>query len=157
MATRLKDKRTAPAAQPKNTTDLQVRKDVIAPGQDGRIVASASEFRLKKKLTVSIVSIARQKELVMEARSEIREQPMPVAGLDNEHSSAYVIDGLNLMTGEEILLILNAVMLSALKRAGGELTGRYFSFRAGEIKDGKRYRLVDVIELERVTEPEARQ
>jgi hypothetical protein len=58
------------------------------------------------------------------------------------------VDVMDVLTGQNWCLICNAVLASAFRRAGEPLAGRYFAIRAGEIVAGKRYRKIDVVELE---------
>lgn len=50
--------------------------------------------------------------------------------------------------GKEGLLICNAVIKSTLEKVDGGYIGKYFSFRDGGPKEGKKYRTVDIALLE---------
>lgn len=115
-------------------------------------------FKVKKRLTRPVISIARYPELVVQVQGELKEIEMPVGGKKVEGQMTTVVDVLEIQTGTEVMLICNALIKSALERAAGDkkedgtptypLVGRFFAMRAGDIQDGKRYRLVDVVELQ---------
>ena len=56
----------------------------------------------------------------------------------------------DVVTNDQYLLICNSLIVSALRRAGAPLAGKFFAMKSGEIKAGKRYRQVEVYELEQV-------
>lgn len=107
-----------------------------------------TSLNLKRTLTRPMVAMAHQKELVFQCTSEMYAVDLPTTGRTEKMQPATVLDGIDLESGEEIMLICNAMMVSALKRAGGELIGRSFGFRAGDIKADKKYRVVDVVEID---------
>lgn len=122
----------------------------IARTQTSTTLAPKPEqLKQKRRYTLDVASIARLKEVLCMLNSEIYTIEMPPMAKDAPPSQAHAVDIVDLLRSQEYVLILNSVMLSALDRAGKPLTGRYFAFRGGEIKAGKRYRQVDVIELER--------
>lgn len=120
--------------------------DMFLRGINGKNRVTAINF--KKSYTRALVAMAHQKELVCEFQTEIYQMDLPTASRDGKPSAANVVDANDLETGEDIILVLNAMMLSALKRAGDRLAGRAFAFRAGAIKADKAYRIVDVVEIE---------
>lgn len=50
--------------------------------------------------------------------------------------------------GKDGWLICNAVIKSTLEKVDGGYIGKYFSFRDNGQKEGKKYRTVDITELE---------
>ena len=92
---------------------------------------------------------------------------LPAKGRGQTPTPCRVIDGGNVMTGEEITLICNAMVASAWKKAGyrvmeivtnehdessivevagQSLIGHRFALVSGSINDEKGYRYVDVAE-----------
>ena len=115
-------------------------------------------FKVKKRLTRPVISINRYPELVIQIQGELKEIEMPVGGKKVEGQMTSVVDVLEVTTGSEAMLICNALIKSAFERAQGNLRddgtptypldGRFFALRGGDIQDGKRYRMVDVVELQ---------
>ena len=62
----------------------------------------------------------------------------------------WVVEITDVVRSTPWLLICNSLIKSAFERAGTPLAGRYFAIRAGDIVAGKRYRHVDIVELELV-------
>lgn len=120
--------------------------DLFLRPVNGNAVVKSITF--KKLLTRPLVAMAHKRELLFECTSEMYEHTLPTAGRTDKPSAATLIDGIDLETGEEVSLILNTVMKSAFERAKPPLSGRAFGLRAGEAKADKRYRIVDVIEVE---------
>lgn len=48
----------------------------------------------------------------------------------------------------DCLLVVNAIIASAFQRSGYPVTGKFFKFVAGTIREGKAYRDIDVTEME---------
>jgi hypothetical protein len=108
-----------------------------------------SKFTVKKTLTKNLFSIAHSKQLIIKCTSEIYEQKLPAAGrVKQEETDTKLIDIVNLETGDEGALICNTLIVKAFENAGGTLTGRVFGIREGGIKEGKKYRSVDMVELQ---------
>lgn len=103
-------------------------------------------FTIKRPLTVPLVSMAHTPEIAVEALSEIEARTMEGFG-KSENSAVDILPCLELTGQVRIDLILGAVMKSAVVRAGHYI-GKRFLFRAGTPVAGKRYRAVDVFELE---------
>lgn len=125
------------------------------PGEFDALVAKAQEvavtkdqFRVKRKLTLDATSIARLGEVLCQTTGELEQIEMPGNGKGHEVSMAWAVPITDLLHTTQYLLICNALLVSALKRAGEPLAGKYFAIRSGEIKAGKRYRSVDVVQLE---------
>lgn len=97
-------------------------------------------------LTKPLVSMNHRKELICEITVEPYEMNIPTANLNGASGNTHVVDVIDSETAGEAILILTSVMKSALERAGGDLKGRIFRFQGGEIREGKRYRDVQVEE-----------
>jgi hypothetical protein len=108
-----------------------------------------SRFSVKKTLTKNLFSIAHSRQLIIKCTSEIYEQKLPVSGrAKQEDTDTKLVDIVNMETGDEGALICNALIVKAFETAGGSLTGRVFGIREGGIKEGKKYRSVDMVELQ---------
>lgn len=60
------------------------------------------------------------------------------------------VDILDCLRGEEYVFICSAVLRSTFARFNGDLKGHYFAVRDAGMKAGKRYRMVEIVALERV-------
>ena len=109
------------------------------------------ELRAVRKLTLDVVSISKVGQVVALVQGELTEQVMPSKFHPDGKAPAWCLDIYDVTRQNSYILVCNTVLASALQRAGGPrpLTGRYFAIRCGEIEAGKRYRHVDVVELER--------
>jgi hypothetical protein len=154
-------------AKPKDATS----KDFFARQGSSAVMAPLNKrFRALKRLTRPVVAIGRVRQLALQCQSEMYERKMPLQGKGEVEQPTTVVDILDLETGEECLLICNALIKTAFERACGKLlppppaeagqeqallaprwesplTGRYFAMQSGEIRDGKRYRDIDIVEL----------
>lgn len=119
-----------------NRTESQAR-DTAVTGKQPHTV---------RKLTHSLISMAHRGDLVCFVVDEMHTMELPMAGQAGKVTAANVLTVIDESTGEEAILILNSVMKSALERAGGSLSQRRFHFKAGDIREGKRYRDVQVEE-----------
>lgn len=86
--------------------------------------------------------------LVVEVLEEPKEAEFIVELPGKKDSKPTVIKVRNLDTGEIGLLIVNAIIGSALQRVEKPLIGKYFQFSARDIREGKKYRDIDVVEME---------
>jgi len=106
----------------------------------------------KRRLTLDVVSVSRLWDVLMQCDGELTAIEMPSKFTETGKSEAWCVEITDIVRSEQYMLICNAVLAGALKRAGAPLTGRYFAVRVGEIKAGKRYRETEVVELERINE-----
>jgi len=126
-------------------------------------------IRIGRVLTVPLVSMAKRSGLFFKATSEMYTRALPILGSKGDGTPPRLVDGIDLQTGEEIMLVIHEMMASAMQRAGfaivafikGEkpsdtkqsivsgkpLTSSGWAFRAGSINDGKRYRVVETATL----------
>lgn len=102
----------------------------------------------KRTLTRPLTSISHAKELLVTVTAEMYKYDLPVKGRSEKMQPATILEGTDAETGEEIMLICNSMMESALTRAGAPLVGRTFAFREQGMKADKNYRVVDVVEVE---------
>jgi hypothetical protein len=127
----------------------EVQPDLIANmTMTTAVVVRPNQLKLKRKLTMDATSIARLAQVVCRVEGEMEVIEMPPAAKGAPPSEAHAVPILDLVRNEQFLLICNSLIVSAFRRAGEPLTGRYFALRAGDIAVGKRYRHVDVMELE---------
>jgi len=147
------------------------KKDIFTVEGEKHVIRDITQdFSVKTRLTHAVVSIARRGTMAVQIRSEMYEREMPIIGKASQSNLTTLIDCFDLESGEEVTLICNALIKSALIRAMGEvkqrstadqldgvyptpqythpLIGRYFAMRSGTIRDDKRYRDVDVVELQ---------
>lgn len=111
------------------------------------VAVPLNKLKPLKRLTLEALSIAKIGELVCQCTSELREETMPSKFHESGHAIAACVDVIDLMRGEEFMLICNTVLASALRRVEGPITGRYFAIKCGAIVAGKTYRKVDVMEV----------
>lgn len=111
------------------------------------IVPLHDRFTILRRLTKPILSMAHLKELAVELITEPYEAHIALPTRKEGAGPTKVVDVVNLETGEEGMLILGSLISSAFQRAGSPLKGRFFALRSGTIREGKRYRDVDVVEL----------
>lgn len=115
------------------------------PVNGGSPIKSVTFRRL---LTPPLVAMAHRRELLFECKSEMYQRSLPGGGRTEKELPATLIDGIDLETGEVITLICNAMMKSAFERATPPLINRAFGLRSGDIKADKKYRIIDVIEID---------
>jgi len=115
------------------------------------LAVSMDDLRVKKRLTLEATSMTRLGSAVLQIDGELEEIEMPSKGNPPKPQKAWAIAATDVVRGECYMVILNVVLVSAFRRAGAPLTGRYFAIRAGEVKAGKHYRSFEVVELERVS------
>lgn len=153
-------------------TETQLVKSVELGDMFGGLTnkgGGVKSFTLKRTLTRPLIAMAHVKALAFECLDEMRVMELPAKGSAGGTGKARVIDGKNLVTGEESTLIVNEVMASSLQKAGfrtlslkeneekvqvestnegAPLKGKCFAFKSGGIKEGKGYLSVDVAEIE---------
>ena len=105
-------------------------------------------FISKKRLTKPILSITQATTYTVKIVGEMYKKSLPVAGKVGTEVETTMIDVVNMDRNEECSLICNAIIESAFHRCEPPLVGRYFEIHIGEIRAGKRYRDVDIYELE---------
>lgn len=110
--------------------------------------APLSRMKVKRRLTIDVTNIQKLGQVVMMAQSELYTKEMPSSFDPSGKALARCVDIVDVVTGEPFMLACNTVLASALERAGQPLTGRYFAVRCGDVVAGKRYRRVDVVELQ---------
>lgn len=128
------------------TNETKEITDPFAP--TAAVAVRADTLVHKRQLTLDATSIARLKQVICRIEGELETIEMPPATKGGPPTTAAAVPIFDLVNNTSYLLICNSLIVSALQRAGGPLAGRYFAMRAGEIKAGKRYRSVEVIELE---------
>lgn len=115
------------------------------------------QFELGERLTKQLVQV-KEKEIAVKIASVPRDSDIksgddkkaPMKVCDAVLLTDAIVDGkLHAAKGDEVLLIVNAVMSSTFDKFGDSLVGRFFLLRPSEIKQGKRgkYLQVTIIEL----------
>lgn len=106
-----------------------------------------TKYRRKARLTLPIFSLVHTPVLQIEVTGAMHGEVMP--GLTgSEDREVIVMPVLKLDTGEEGMLIVPAMVQSALKKTGVDYVGKKYELVAGEKSPDKNYRPVDVYELE---------
>jgi hypothetical protein len=121
------------------------------PQANGTTPLSREGLRLKRKLTLDLTSIGKlthNGEAIFRCDSEMMQMSLPSHFSVEGRALAWVIDITGRYSGEKYLLPCPAVLASNLARAGEPLMGRWFAVTMGEQKPGKRYRDMQVDELE---------
>ena len=141
----------------KTVSDLQVSSPTNQPIEAARDTiysetvkegSRVMRFREKQRLTLPVFSLAHTPIMVIKILSEPHEADFIIEVAGKKDSKPTVIECLNLDTDERGLLIVNAIMASAFLKAQPPLTGRYFKLTSRNIREGKKYRDIDVVELE---------
>ena len=102
----------------------------------------------KKRLTLDVMSIQKLGELLCQMTSELYIQVMPSKFHPEGKAEALCVDVIDLLRGEEYMLVCNSILARSLQRVEGPITGRYFAIQCGDIVAGKTYRRVDAREVE---------
>lgn len=116
--------------------------------QETAVAIRPETLTLKRKLTLDATSISRTKQMLCRIDGEFEQIDMPPIAQGAPPSKATAIPITDILTKEAFLLICNSLIVSALKRAGEPLTGKYFAMQDKGIKPGKRYRDVEIMELQ---------
>jgi hypothetical protein len=128
---------------PKTVTDL-----INTMTETKALAVKPDTLNVKRRLTMDATSIARLKHVICRIDGEFESIEMPPAAKGADPGAAVAVPITDLVNNVQYLLICNSLIVSALQRAVPPLVGRYFAIKAGEIKAGKRYRQVDIFELE---------
>lgn len=110
------------------------------------------QYELVRNLTLPVISISKltnKGEIVIECLGELTLTQLPSHFAEAGTADAWVIDVRDTDTDETFILATNAVLHSALKRAGEPLKGRSFSIQPGEMNGSTRYRPMIVWEVRR--------
>jgi hypothetical protein len=128
---------------PKTVQDL-----ITTATEEKSLAVKPETLKLKRRLTMDATSISRLKQVICRIDGEFESIEMPPAAKGAEPGAAVAVPITDVITQTQYLLICNSLIVSALQRATPPLVGRLFAMRAGEIKVGKRYRMVEVFEVE---------
>lgn len=140
---------TQPKAEEKPVAQAPVDQTTQLIDTKSTVPAVQDKLKRKRRLTVDVTNLQKLGQVLCMTQSELYVKELPSQFHPSGKSPAYCVDIVNLHGGEELMLVCNTVLASALQRAGEPLAGRYFAMRCGEVVAGKRYRRVDVVELER--------
>jgi hypothetical protein len=133
---------------PKKKAGPEVQPD---PQADGSTPFSREGLRLKRRLTLDLTSIGKltiNGEAIFRCDSEMYLMSLPSHFSADGRADAWTVDITDRATGEKRLLPCPAVLASNLRRAGEPLAGRWFAVTMGVQKPGKRYRDMQVDEME---------
>lgn len=110
-------------------------------------------FEVIGRVTKPLLSMKHQPLLYVKILSEPAESDI-VIGETRGKEKMKVAEVVNLLTGEESLLICSTVVLSTFEKLKGDnpdapvsIVGRCFKLKSGDIKEGKKYRTVDIYEI----------
>ena len=115
---------------------------------ENAVTVRPDKLKPVRRLTLDATSLVRLGEVICQTTGELELIDMPGPGNNGAKSQAWAVPIFDVVHGTNYLLIANAVIVGALRRAGEPLAGKYFAMRAGEIKAGKRFRQCEVIQLE---------
>lgn len=106
------------------------------------------KLKPKQRLTIPLLSMAHLKILTCEVLGEMYTADI-VLGIGKEaEGKPTVVKVFDLDTESEGLLICNEIIKSAFIKATDGYVGKFFQLRSGEIRDGKRYRDIDIVLME---------
>ena len=106
-------------------------------------------FTVKNRLTKPLISMAHTQEFYGKILGAITESDIKVEGARGDNKMQ-LCDAVDLQTGEAVQLICSAIMVSSLNKLYHDDTyiGKCFAFVAGTIREGKKYRNIDIYEIE---------
>ena len=163
----VKPEEKPPATTEVVTQDADKLKVLFARGVNA--ISPVKSITLKSVLTKPLVAAAHFKQFLFTAHGDMYVMILPAKGRGAEPTEARVIDGLDVESGQECILMVNAMMAGAMKRAGyavitdnpdpeaetryvpsagNPLKGHSFAFKSGNINEDAGYRHVDVVEVE---------
>jgi hypothetical protein len=106
---------------------------------------------LGRLLTRPLVAPAHRQRIVFEATGNMYEMTLRAAGRTDKDSPAIVCEGVDWTDPEnpqEIILVCNEMLKSAFQRCAADIKGLWFAIAAGDIVADKRYRHIEVRQLE---------
>lgn len=103
-------------------------------------------FKVKDRLTIPIISMAHTEQLFAKVTGPIVEEHIESFGKGAEGLVSFV-PVINLQDDQPAKLVASAVIKSALTKYG-DYVGHSFMFKAGTVAEGKKYRMVDIFEIE---------
>lgn len=133
------------------------------------VVAPLGHFKFKRTLTKPLVAMAHMRQFFILCDSDMYTLTLPARSRGAAPTPVRAIDGRDIETSEEITLLINEMMASAMSRAGYRvlrlvkneldestmvetdgysLIGAAFAFKRGEINEEKGYRVVETVELQ---------
>ncbi|MDR5730671.1 MAG: hypothetical protein RB191_24945 [Terriglobia bacterium] len=108
----------------------------------------AVKLRVARKLNTRLISLAHVKLLTCQVLGEMYEADMQLGNFGDAEGKPTVCRVADLDAGDEGLLICNEIIKSSLLKVEGGYVGQYFQLRAGDIREGKRYRDIDISLME---------
>lgn len=109
---------------------------------------SKRSFRPAKKLTIPLFSLSHTPIMLIEVLGEMYEAEMSIGEASDKAGKPTVCLVLNLDTDSEGLLICNEIVKSSFIKVEGGYVNKVFRLEAGSIREGKRYRDIDITLME---------
>lgn len=110
-----------------------------------------TNFTRTKKLTVGFVSMAHLKSLICRVLEPMHESEVEFTN-STEKSHPQVCLIADLSTGEEAYLICSAIIKSVFDKYGENLVGTMFEILQAPKIEGKKYRALDIYQIEKKKE-----
>jgi len=104
------------------------------------------QFKVKSRLTIPIISMAHTEQLFAKVTGKMLDEHIESFGKGAEGLVSF-LPVINLQDNQPAKLVASAVIKSALEKYG-DYVGKSFMFKAGIVAEGKKYRMVDIYELE---------
>lgn len=106
------------------------------------------KFRVKETLTIPLLSVAHKGIITAQILGQMYIGDMEIGQFGENAGKPTLCKVLDLDDEKQGLLICNEIIKSSLERVDGGYIDKVFQFRAGEIREGKRYRDIEVLLME---------
>lgn len=113
-----------------------------------REVKAKRKFKAAQRLTIPLFSLSHTPLMLVEVKAEMYEADMSIGEVSEKAGKPTVCLVLNLDTEMEGLLICNEIVKSTFMRVPDGYVGKVFRLEAGQIRDGKKYRDIDIVLME---------
>ena len=108
---------------------------------------SIPKYTRKERLTVGFTSMAHRKTLYCKVLTEPYQSDIEFSN-GKDKSCPMICNIIDLESGEESYLICSAIILSVFKKYGDKLVGKAFELNQAPKIEGKKYRALDIYEIE---------
>ena len=105
------------------------------------------KFTRKERLTVGFTSMAHRKNLFCEVLTEPFRSDIEFSN-GKDKSCPMICSIIDMETGEGSWLICSAIILSVFEKYSGKLVGACFEISQAPKIEGKKYRALDIYEIE---------
>lgn len=109
---------------------------------------NAPKLKLARSLSLPLFSIGHTPLITAKILAPIFTGDMSLGDFGEAESKPELCHIINYETSQEGFLICNAVIKSTLEKVDGGYVGKYFQFRDGGKREGKRYRTVEISLME---------